>query len=141
MNFVDVLLIIGGILLSIAFIVLVKVCGFDEKDGECTMFIVIAYSVLLFIILNFFFVMDRQSGSTQGEITSVDKNFFQTTALYIKTTENKEEKYCIENDEIAEKATDLIGKKVKIKYGTRVGFYSTGACHQSPVDDIIELEN
>ena len=68
-----------------------------------------------------FLVIDKSSGSTVGTITSVDKNFWGTTALYIKSTETNEEKYCIEyNKELEEKAKELIGKKVKVSYGKRV---------------------
>lgn len=75
-----------------------------------------------------------------GIITSVDKNFFGTTALYIKTTETTEEQYCIEDNKLAEVAKENIGKKVRVNYGTRVGIYSTGACDNAPVD-IIEVIN
>ena len=84
--------------------------------------------------------MAKKSGSTVGTITSVDKNFFGTTALYIKTTETKEEQYCIEDNKLAEIAKENIGKKVRISYGTRVGIYSTGACHNAPIY-IIEVIN
>ena len=89
------------------------------------------------IILLPFLVLDKASGTTIGTITSVDNNFFGTTAVYIKTTETNEEKYCIEFDEeLEEQAKHLIGKKVKISYGKRVGWYSTGKCHQAPIETI-----
>ena len=85
-------------------------------------------------------VLDRGSGATVGEVTSVDKNFYGTTALYIKTSETEQEKYCIENETLAAQAPDYIGKKVKITYGERVGIYSVAKCSQAPVDTIELVE-
>lgn len=88
-----------------------------------------------------FLVIDKSSGVTVGTITSVDKNFFGTTALWIKTIENEQEKYCIEFDEELEKqAKELVGEEVKITYGTRVGMYSTTKCHQAPIDKIKKVK-
>ena len=88
-----------------------------------------------------FMVLDKASGGTIGTITSIDKNFFGTTAVYIKTTETNEEEYCIEfNNELENKAKELIGKKVKISYGKRVGLYSTGQCSQAPIESIELVE-
>lgn len=85
-------------------------------------------------------VIDTHSGYTVGEITSVDKNTFGSTSVYIKTTNNKEEKYCVETDEKAKEAAELIGKKVKISYGKRVGIYSVSKCDQAPIDSFEEIE-
>lgn len=89
-----------------------------------------------FIFCASFVTIDKKSGTTVGTITSVDKNFFGTTALYIKVNETSEEKYCIEDKELAEIAKENIGKKVIINYGTRIGVYSTGKCDEAPVDTI-----
>lgn len=140
MNFVDILLIIAtfitliiGIGISIGFII-----DTDYVEG------VICIGITLFIAgcCAFpFFVLDKHSGSTMGTITSVDKNFFGTTALYVKTTETNEEEYCIEFDKkLEKKAKKLIGKKVKISYGKRIGFYSTGKCGQAPINNIEEIK-
>lgn len=83
-----------------------------------------------------FIHLDRGSGSTIGTITSVDKNFFGTTAIYIKTSETEQENYCIEDEKIAEQAKELIGKEVKVDYGTRMGLYSTGRCSSAPIKKI-----
>jgi len=84
-----------------------------------------------------FIVLDKGSGSTIGTITSVDKNFFGTTALYIKTSETAQEKYCIEFDEeLEDTAKEFIGQEVKVSYGERVGIYSTGKCNQAPIESI-----
>ena len=108
-------------------------CWIGTSIGFWICYPVIAY----FSIILPFVVIDKASGSTLGTITSVDKSFWGTTNLYIKTTENNEEKYCIEFDEELEQtAKDLIGKKVKISYGTRIGLYSTGKCHEAPVEKI-----
>lgn len=139
MNWLDIILIImiiivfvGGLVLSILFLIDSEIAlGF-----VCLFFSMFSVGCLILP----FFVMDRGSGNTIGTITSVDKNFFGTTAVYIKTSETTQEKYCIEFDEELEnKAKKLIGKEVKISYGKRIGLYSTGKCHQAPVENIEEL--
>ena len=86
-----------------------------------------------------FVVIDKGSGATIGEITSVDKNFYGTTALYVKTSETTQEEYCIEDEFVAAQAKEYIGKKVKISYGSRVGLYSVAKCSQAPVTYIEEI--
>lgn len=140
MNFLDIILIIviaiiliGGFTLMI---LAVKDCEVGAGIG-----IFITALVLAGITTLPFLVIDKASGGTMGTITSIDKNFFGTTALYIKTTETNEEEYCIEFDtELENKAKELIGKKVKITYGKRVGLYSTGQCSQAPVESIELVE-
>lgn len=136
MNWLDIILIImiiivfvGGLVISILFLIDSEIC----LGLVCLFFSMFSVGCLILP----FFVMDKGSGSTIGTITSVDKNFFGTTAVYIKTSETTQEKYCIEFDEELEnKAKELIGKEVKISYGERVGFYSTGKCHQAPIEEI-----
>ena len=122
MNWLDIILII-----ITAICVIVGIIGFtlNLKDYE------VSYGVFVLLLMIGvggvftipFIVLDKASGSTIGTITSVDKNFFGTTALYIKTTETNEEKYCIEfNEDLENQAKKLIGKKVKISYGKRVGY-------------------
>ena len=141
MNWLDILLIIINIVLVI---VGVAITVYSIREDEIE--IVIGYwgcwiIVAIFILLLPFVVIDKASGSTVGTISSVDKNFFGTTALYIKTSETSEEEYCIEfNEELENKAKELIGEKVKITYGKRVGFYSTGKCNQSPVESIERID-
>lgn len=38
-------------------------------------------------------------------------------------------------------ANENIGKKVTVKYGKRVGLYSTGRCSQGPIESINLVEN
>lgn len=96
-------------------------------------------SIISFLIVLPFLALDKSSGSTIGKITSVDKNFFGTTAIYLKVNETKEEEYCAEDEEIIKLANQLIGKQVKVSYGTRVGLYHLNQCRQAPVEKI-ELE-
>ena len=96
-------------------------------------------SIISFFLVLPFLALDKSSGSTIGKITSVDKNFFGTTAIYIKVNETKEEEYCAEDEEIIKLANQLIGKQVKVSYGTRVGLYHLNQCRQAPVEKI-ELE-
>lgn len=123
---------IGGLIITVSCI----------KDDELEAAISIGFLALVgaFITGFSFLVLDKGSGSTIGEITSIDKNFFGTTALYIKTSETTQEEYCIESEEVVEQAKELIGKKVKVSYGERVGIYSTGRCNQAPIEKIEVIE-
>lgn len=129
-------LIIIGTIIAIAF-------TFKEEgfvDGLVFNFIwLFNGSLIAFLLISPFIALDKASGSTVGKITSVDKNFFGTTAIYLKVNETKEEKYCAENEEIIELAKEYIGKYVKISYGTRVGLYHLNQCRQAPIEKI-ELE-
>lgn len=136
MNFIDVILIILMLFFVIGGIVLLVIGVKEDEIGEA---IIVLLAMLFFAGLCIlpFVKLDRGSGNTVGTITSVDKNFFGTTAVYIKTSETEQEKYCIEFDEKLEsKAKELIDKKVKISYGERVGLYSTGKCSQAPIEKI-----
>ena len=106
-----------------------------DEGGEPLILVAVVVLIILLCIglLVPFIVIDKGAGSTVGEITSVDKNFFGTTAVYIKTSEISQEKYCIEDNNLALKASDLIGKKVKVYYDERVGLFSTGACNEAPI--------
>ena len=84
--------------------------------------------------------IDKGAGSTIGEITSVDKSFWGNTKIFVKTSETEQEEYCAEDTDVATKANELIGKKVKISYGERVGVFSTGKCGQAPVEVIEEVK-
>lgn len=114
-----------------------------KEDGIDGIFYSLIYGfvALVFqaILVLPFIALDKSSGSTVGKITSVDKNFFGTTAIYIKVNETKEEEYCAEDEEIIEIAKEYIGKNVKISYGTRVGLYHLNQCRQAPIEKI-ELE-
>lgn len=141
MNWLDIILIIIIIIVFIEGVFLSILCWLDSE-------IALGFGILLFsMFIDFlliipFIVLDKGSGSTIGIITSVDKNFFGTTAIYIKSSENQQEEYCIENKELVKKANEYIGKKVKVTYGERVGLYSTGKCSQAPIDkvEIIDME-
>ena len=143
MNFLDIIIVIVLILLTLGALIL-QFIAVSEKEYYVNQ-IIGGVFVMWLVICGFIFCVsfvsiDKKSGSTVGTITSVDKNFFGTTALYIKTTETTEEQYCIEDNKISEIAKENIGKKVRISYGTRVGIYSTGACDNAPID-IIEVIN
>lgn len=148
MNWLDILLIVINIIIIVTGIILIPVAIIRYNNDSCSdmPLITVSYWVIYlfsgWLLLLPFIVIDKHSGATIGTITSVDKNFFGTTALYIKTAENKEEEYCIEFDEELEaQANKYIGEKVKISYGKRVGFYSTGKCSQAPIEKIELLES
>ena len=138
MNWLDIIFIVLFVISIIVGIVLLIISVQTDEIGAgigCLIGAIIIGG--LFFIVFPFLVIDKASGSTVGIITSVDKNFFGTTAVYIKTIENKEEEYCIEFDEkLEEIAKENLGKKVKITYGKRVGFYSISKCHQAPLETI-----
>jgi hypothetical protein len=139
MNFLDIILIILIIVCVVGGIALLILgCTADDAGGGIRLFIVAIFIAGLLVLP--FVHIDKSSGSTIGTITSVDKNFFGTTAIYIKTSETSQEKYCIENSDIVEQAKELIGEKVKVSYGERIGLYSTGKCSSAPIDKIEELE-
>lgn len=139
MNFLDIIIIIA-IIITIIITVLSAV---EVKNGadESLIFVLVGIIAILSFIGCFFLVIDKGAGSTIGEITSVDKNFFGTTAVYVKTSETSQETYCIEDEEIVNKAQESIGKRVRIYYGERVGLYSTGKCSQAPISKIEEVGN
>ena len=140
MNWLDIIGILIIVFIVIGSIIL-DVIAITDKEydfiGGCS---VVSLFLCGTVVLMFFFVCDKSAGVTQGYITSVDENFFGTTAIFIKTSESSQEEYCIEDDKIVDIAKENIGKKVRISYGTRVGIYSTGACDKAPVD-IIEIIN
>lgn len=138
MNGLDVIL---GLVFGIGFLLFfgLGVAAIREEEFEGMFFSWFLAGLCVFFGCLCFLVLDRGSGSTIGEITSIDKNFYGTTALYIKTSENSQEEYCIEDEKVVEVAKELIGKKVKISYGERVGLYSTGKCNQAPVEEIVEV--
>lgn len=140
MNFLDIILIVVIVIILIGgFVIMISAVKDCEVGAGIGVFILAL--VLAGFVAVPFIVIDKASGGTTGTITSIDKNFFGTTALYIKTTETNEEEYCIEFDtELENKAKELIGKKVKITYGKRVGLYSTGQCSQAPVESIELVE-
>ena len=135
MNWLDIIMII----LAVAIFVGAIACLVYWIKGYETGFGIFLALTILFceiVPIIYFGVFDKGAGSAIGTITSVDRNFFGTTSIYIKTSENLQERYCIEEDEIVNQAHELIGQDVKISYGTRVGLYSTNKCHSAPVDKI-----
>ena len=146
MNWLDIIGILIIIFIVIGSVILDVIAITDKEHwfvGRC--FVGRCFVVSLFlcalVVLIFFFVCDKSAGVTQGYITSVDKNFFGTTAIFIKTSESSQEEYCIEDDKIVDIANENIGKKVTVKYGKRVGLYSTGRCNQGPIESIKLAEN
>ena len=137
MNFLDIIIIVGILIPATVGALVCQITSIIEKDYEFIIEVFITWLIIFCFVFTISFVnIDKKSGATVGTITSVDKNFFGTTALYIKTTETTEERYCIEDNKLAEIAKENIGKKVRINYGNRVGIYSTGACDNAPVDTI-----
>ena len=137
MNFLDIIIIVGILIPATVGALVCQITSIIEKDYEFIIEVFITWLIIFCFVFTISFVnIDKKSGATVGTITSVDKNFFGTTALYIKTTETAEEQYCIEDNKLSEIAKENIGKKVRINYGTRVGIYSTGACDNAPVDTI-----
>lgn len=135
MNWLDIILIILITIILVGGVVISILAWIDGEIGFGFGLIFTALFISSMLTLPFI-VLDRGAGSTIGTITSVDKNFFGTTAVYVKTSETTQEKLCIENNKLSEQAKSLIGKEVKVSYGTRVGLYSTGKCGQAPIEKI-----
>lgn len=140
MNWLDIILIIIGILILIGGFALLICAVKDDEIGIGVFGLVASLVFVFFISILPFIIVDRASGVTIGEITSVDKNFFGTDAIYLKVNEATQEKGCIEDKELAKMAQELVGKKVKVTYGTRIGLYSTGSCHTAPIEKIELIE-
>lgn len=134
MNFLDIIIVIFALLLIVAVRIFMK-----DEINEINMIVIVMLIIASAMVP--FLVVDKGAGSTIGTITSVDKNFFGTTSVYIKTSETSQETYCIEDEEIVNKVQELIGKRVRIYYGERVGLYSTGKCSQAPINKIEEVGN
>lgn len=141
MNWLDILLIIVILILTFIALGIQFIAIKDEEYGEVGGIFVTWLTIVGLLVGIAWFRFDKKSGVTIGTITSVEKNFFGTTALYIKTTETTEEKYCIEfNGDLENKAKELIGEKVKISYGTRIGLYSIGKCDDAPIESIERID-
>lgn len=139
MNWLDIIITIVIAIISLGAMVVTLMAIQEHKTGMiCGAFI--TWLILTGICILPFLTIDKAAGTTVGEITSVDKNFFGTHAIYIKTSETEQEKYCTESLDVTKIAVNNIGKKVKIKYNTRVGLYSTGACSEAPVIKIELVE-
>ncbi len=128
-----------AIIVVIIWLVLTTMAFIEDGIFEGIISIIFGAAIVFLIdsmILLPVLVLDKSSGTTLGVITSVDKNFFGSTAIYVKTSETEQEEYCAEDNEIIEKAKENIGNKVKVSYGTRVGFYKLKQCNQAPIDKI-----
>ena len=137
----DILLIIIIAIIIIGAIVIAAM-AFLEGEIGCGFGAIGVGLLLAFIVSIPFIAMDKKSGVTIGQITSVDQSFWGVcTNVYIKTTENNEEMYCVEDTKVAQDARDNIGKLVKITYGQRIGLYSVTRCHEAPIDKIEVLES
>ena len=139
MNWLDIIIIIVIAIIALGAMGATLMAIQEQETGMIGRVFLI-WLILTGICMLPFLTIDKAAGTTVGEITSVDKNFFGTHAIYIKTSETEQEKYCTESLDVTKIAVNNIGKKVKVKYGTRVGLYSTGACSQAPIKEIEIIE-
>lgn len=139
MNWLDFIIIFIIAIITLGAIGLIFM-AIQEDEKEMIGGVFITWLVLTGVCMIPFVTIDKAAGTTIGTITSVDRNFFGTHAIYIKTSETEQEKYCTEDIDITKIAVNNIGKKAKIKYNTRVGLYSTGACSEAPVIKIEIVE-
>lgn len=135
-----ILLLLIALLALFAIIYLFKALIEDEGGLECFYLIIMA-GLLMFICLNPIVVIDKKAGMTIGTVTSVDQNFWGSTAIYIKTSETEQEEYCAEDKNIIEFAQSMLGQKVRIGYGERVGIYPLSKCDQAPIIHIEKWED
>ena len=139
MNWLDIIIIIVIAIITLGAMG-VTLMAIQEQETGMIGGVFLTWLILTGICMLPFLTIDKAAETTVGEITSVDKNFFGTHAIYIKTSETEQEKYCTESLDVIKIAVNNIGKKVKIKYNTRVGLYSTGACSEAPVIKIELVE-
>ncbi len=132
-----IVLLIGALVFIIGLILIAS--AIKDEDFEMAF----ACLILMLVIDGFcimpFIALDKSSGSTIGTITAVDKNFFGTTKIYIKTSEANEDEYCAEDYEVINQAKELVGKKVKLYYDERVGLYDLNQCREAPIERIEEV--
>lgn len=125
-----------AVILTIGMIVLMV----QDFDADSFMFGLLLIIMINLVLVAPFVVLDKSSGATVGTITSVDKDFFGTTSVYVKTSETEQEQYCVEDYEVVLQAKELIDQKVKISYGERVGLYGFGRCKSAPIEKIEKME-
>lgn len=113
----------------------------DGADGEFIGGVLVIGFIGAILCLAPITVIDKGAGMTIGTITSVDKNFWGSTAIYIKTSETEQEKYCAEDEDIIKFAEKMIGQRVRIGYGERVGIYPLSKCDQAPIIHIEKWED
>ena len=139
MNWLDLILGSGFMLFGIGGLIL-AIAMFRDDEIEAGLTVLFLGGFIAFFCGGPLVTIDKGAGSTIGEITSVDKSFWGNTKIFVKTSETEQEEYCAEDIEVSEQAKELIGKKVKISYGERVGVFSTGKCGQAPVEIIEEVK-
>ena len=139
MNWLDLILGAGFMLCFVGGLIF-SVIAFKDDEIDAGLIILFLGLGLGVVCGTPLVTIDKGAGSTIGEITSVDKSFWGNTKIFVKTSETEQEEYCAETIEVSNKAKELIGKKVKISYGERVGIFSTGKCQQAPVEVIEEVK-
>ena len=139
MNWLDLILGAGFMLCFVGGLIF-SVIAFKDDEFDAGLIILFLGLGLGVVFGTPLVTIDKGAGSTIGEITSVDKSFWGNTKIFVKTSETEQEEYCAETIEVSNKAKELIGKKVKISYGERVGIFSTGKCQQAPVEVIEEVK-
>ena len=99
--------------------------------------IVLLMAMYMFAIS--FIVVDTNNKTIEGILTNVEKNWYGTYTIYIRTDKN--EKYCVENKDIINMANELIGREVIIGKGTREGMYGITKCHEAPITHIERVKD
>ena len=104
--------------------------------------LILSIIVLLMAMYMFaipFIVVDTNNKTIEGILTNVEKNWYGTYTIYIRTDKN--EKYCVENKDIINMANELIGREVIIGKGTREGMYGITKCHEAPITHIERVKD
>ena len=99
--------------------------------------IILLMAMCIFVIP--FIVVDTDNKTIEGTLTNVEKNWYGTYTIYIRTDKN--EKYCVENKDIINMANELIGREVIIGKGTREGMYGITKCHEAPITHIERVKD
>ncbi len=87
MNWLDIIIIIVIAIITLGAMG-VTLMAIQEQETGMIGGIFITWLILTGICMLPFLTIDKAAGTTIGEITSVDRNFFGTHAIYIKTSED-----------------------------------------------------
>lgn len=134
----------------LAFICLmISVCEYDNRSLIlCLVFSCISICITIFGGFHGFIYYSKTEGTHQGVITAVDLEgkYFRRYEVYLKssgyTEQSDETKYLIyENEEdLANKLKEYIGKKVKLYYGHDGGYINWKSCGTYHIKNVELLE-
>lgn len=110
----------------------------SEDIDSCRSTIFFGALFLLSILCMMVHVYDPAPGAQVGILQAVDKDMWGKSAVYILPPSGYGEydKYCLDASqyELHAQLLQAVGKKIKIEYGTREGFFGWSQCKEAPID-------